>query len=576
MHNSVRPRQSVFYRVLLLTVLVMLVFYAIGLYLNNLGIRNVQQDLARSAGAEASYIAKEIERELQNLIVMEQEFLSDPLLLRMSIAYGVMSDYQRTDAIRTLSDQLARIKRFSTLVDQAKAHFPQMNRTLSSTTPIFLEMDEVVTDLLMHTMFVERQQVTEVDGQLVLTRCFPNRRSEDTLCVIALTLTPQALVSRLRNMRASPDNALILLREDGSVFAGMNGAEALLETAQASGAVAAAPRSFVSGGVEYMSIEQAIPLLGLRCVSFTPIEPALNPLREHRMWTWILTSLVALLLLAYLLYFQRSVFRPLDNIFIAIEQVQRGSDFQVDHQSNEFEAIGRQFRHMITRIERLAGQVYEEKIRAQRAEIVQLQMQIRPHFFYNTLFIIYRLAQRDGNEDIALLSNHLSRYYAYITRSPKDAVPLSDEILHVSDYLEIQRFRFGNRIRIEVEPVPEVLSRERIPPLVIQPLVENAFTHGLHDKASGGLLTLRYAWDDERFQVIVADNGDRMDEAAVSALREALEGGQLDEGSALMNLHRRLRLRYGEAYGLELSSLGNGLCASVSFQRGVARKERTP
>lgn len=78
---------------------------------------------------------------------------------------------------------------------------------------------------------------------------------------------------------------------------------------------------------------------------------------------------------------------------------------------------------MMENLESLKAQVYEERLRAQQAEIRQLQMQINPHFFYNTLFMVYRMAQQDGNEDIARLSLNLSRYYRYITTIPEHDFP---------------------------------------------------------------------------------------------------------------------------------------------------------
>lgn len=566
MRAKIHIRTSVYFRVLVLTTVVILVFYAIGLYLNSLGRNNVTRDLERSILSESSYMVEEMERELVNLVQMEQEYLSDALLLRLAITYDVMSDYRRTEAIRNLADSLARIKRFSSLTDTALSYLPQIDVCIFATSPILDSLDEALKERLLGFLLEGEGQVFEYEGRIILTNCFPYRGKAAPLCVVALTFTPDTLLARMSGMRNAPENQIALLRADGSVYAGMPDAFRLLSDLPISG-IQYQPAMFVSKGIHYMAMERPIEMLGLRCVYFTSIENALGPVIEHRIWIWVLTSLAALLLVIYLMYFRKAVFHPLNTIYGAMARMQKGNDFVIPEHSNEFETIYEQFGQMIARIERLAGEVYEEKIRAQQAEIMQLQMQIRPHFFYNTLFIIYRMAQREGNEDIALLSNHLSSYYAYITRSPKDEVPLEDEIRHVSDYLEIQRVRFGRRIDIAMDLLPPALSRERIPPLVIQPLVENAFEHGLHDKAQGGRVHLAYEYDHSSFRVIVSDNGDQMNDRAVEQLREALEQGTLREGSALYNLNRRLRLRYGEGFGLVLSSEHNGLRASVSFQR---------
>lgn len=572
MHKKVHIQTSVYYRVLVLTTVVIVVFYGIGLYLNSLGRKNVIRDLERSIYSESNYIVEEMEREVSNLIQMGQEYLSDSLHLRLVITHDVMSDYQRTEAVRSLFTQLGRIKRFSPLVDTAFSYLPPMDMYFTATRPVLDEMDAGLKESMLTFLFEESGQVFEYDDKLILPNCFPHRGKKDVLAVIGIVFSPETILSRMSGMRNAPDNRIVLLREDDSVYAEMAGASDLLRDLPKRD-IQTYPAMFVSGGVNYMAVEQEIALLNLRCVYFTSIESALDPVVEHRIWTWVLTSLAALLFVFYLMYFRKAVFQPLNTIYDAMARMQKGNDFMIQEHSNEFEAIYEQFGQMVNRIERLAGEVYEEKIRAQQAEIMQLQMQIRPHFFYNTLFIIYRMAQRGGNEDIAFLSKHLSSYYAYITRSPKDSVPLEDEIRHVSDYLQIQKVRFGNRIEIEMDPLPETLSRERIPPLVIQPLVENAFEHGLRDKAKGGRVHLYYEYDENTFRVIVSDNGDRMDENAVEELRQALAQGTLGDGSALMNLNRRLLLRYGEGFGLVLFSEKNGLRASVSFQRLHANKE---
>lgn len=222
---------------------------------------------------------------------------------------------------------------------------------------------------------------------------------------------------------------------------------------------------------------------------------------------------------------------------------------------------------MVDHIEHLAAQLYEEKYRAQKAELKQLQMQIDPHFLYNSLYMIYRIAQSDGNRSIANLSLNLSNYYRYITKMPEQIVPLRDEIRHVTNYLEIQRMRFEPRIRVEIEPLPEEIAGEMIPSLIIQPIVENAFQHGVRDLEKGGLVSLRYEVRPSSFSVIVADNSGKMDDEKVRDLWNRVTDPESPDSSALCNLYRRLTLSENAGNELRLKCVDGGLTAVLIFRK---------
>jgi len=194
-------------------------------------------------------------------------------------------------------------------------------------------------------------------------------------------------------------------------------------------------------------------------------------------------------------------------------------------------------------------------------------MQINPHFFYNTLFMVYRMAQADGNEEIARVCLNLSNYYRYITKVPEHDVPLKDEVAHIQQYLEIQTIRFSPRLQVEIDELPQEIAHEELPPLILQPIVENAFVHGMKNKVSGGHVEIRYAYDESCYSVTVCDNSGQMDEESVHMLASQLQQGSLEGGSALQNLSRRMELRYGKPYTPRLESHNNGLRVTVTFPR---------
>ena len=554
-----RLHRSVYIRLLVLTVLAMLIFYAMGVFLNYMGTVNAERSLKDMAHAKLQYAALETDRSLTNLIMYEQEIGADEQLLRFAMAGDLMSDYQRTVAIRDLSDELFRMRRMSPLVDDAKILLPDMGKMITAEQTIYDDMPPGDFALLDAARALPQAAcLTDAQGLHLMFR----RGMGAQNAVVCVGVRYDALLGRIREMLDADDACVILLSEDGATVASTK-ADMPICPAAADG-----PQFMKVGGEEYVYAEMPMTMANLRVQYCRPVDSVMYSFARHGGWLWVLTAVSLVLLVAYISYFRKAIYHPLNTIYQAMGQMEKPGEFEISEPSNEFDDIYTQFRYMINRLERLASEVYEERYRAKQAELMQLQTQINPHFFYNTLFLIYRMAKDEGCDDIAELSGHLSRFYRYITKSPGQTVALRDEIEHISNYLEIQRIRFQPRISIEAQPLPEAIAGEQIPSLIIQPLVENAFVHGVKDAAWKACVSVRYEYGDDWFKVIVADNGGNMTEERAEALRQKLENNDLHEGSALMNLKRRMELRYGGDYTLELKCVDEGLTASVVFPRG--------
>lgn len=548
-------KRSVFIRLLIITVAAVLLFYAIGLYINSMGVENVREHLQSAMDSSVQYIAGETEREIANLFVFQQELASDNHLLRYVIAHDILSDYRRVEYVSRISDQLLRITRFSSIVETAKVHLPKLGVTISADRPIY---DSLVPGAWEHVPTMDTPRVWDVfEWNDQISLMYTKYDRGQPLFIIEVGLSTHKLMQRLSIMRGNDQVATVLLRQDRTVLASDTQSDVL----------ALKDILTVGDSSEYLIAEAEIPSLGLtlRCINTT--RAALLPLLRHRAWVWVLTLLAGALLVTYLTYYRVVILRPLNTIFESVRKAEETGHFLIDQQNADFDDIYAQFNRMVARIEGLASQVYEEQYRAQRAELRQLQMQINPHFFYNTLFMVYRMAQKDGNDEIAQLSLNLSNYYRYITQMPEHDVALRHEVAHVQHYLNIQRMRFSPRVTIEMQALPQVLEEEKLPPLILQPIVENAFIHGMKDKTRDGYVGVSFDYDEDSYAITVRDNGDHIDEAAVEELRRRLANGEMEDGSALHNLNRRLILRYGEDYTLRLESRDSGLLVSIRLPR---------
>ena len=221
--------------------------------------------------------------------------------------------------------------------------------------------------------------------------------------------------------------------------------------------------------------------------------------------------------------------------------------------------------------ERLYGEEIT-KLRQKQAEYLALQNQINPHFLYNALEAIRTDALLADCEDIAETTEALATFFRYTISNVKEYVTFSDELDNTENYFTIQRCRFGDKISMELELENEQLLEARMPKLILQPLVENAVSHGLEGKLGPGTVRIAVENSDKTLFLRVRDNGVGMPEERVDQLnRQFAEdaGAPTDRqkgGIALRNVNSRIRLMFGENYGLHIfSAVGVGTECCVTL-----------
>jgi len=554
-------KRSVFLRMLLITLAAVLVFYLLGLTINQIGIRNVRNDMRSALQTHTEYVADQLNQEAERLKFLMFELLSDRQLLRFAISHEILTDWERLSFVRTLASQEYHFKRSSSLLDSVLIMFPALGKTITTEQTQYIDLDEEVWLALLPSAERGRVTITEWKGRIWLL--LPRYDGTQPMFLIAFSISPEALSSALERLASDQTRDMALVREEGTVLASCGSGEA-----------------YYRGGQEESDSLRAEtgPVFGsLTLTGYTLIDEASAPFVTYRAILWALSALALILLAAYLLFYRRQILRPINQLVRSMRSVEQDTRYRIDSAglSDYDDDLYVQFNHMIDHIEQLAGQLYEEKFRAQKAELKQLQMQIDPHFLYNTLYMIYRIAQSEGNQSIARLSLNLSDYYRYITKMPEQIVPLRDEIRHVTNYLEIQRIRFEPRIRVEISDLPAEIAGEMIPSLIIQPIVENAFQHGVRDLEENGLVCLGYEVEERLFRVIVSDNSGKMTEESVRELWKHVKDPDSPDSSALCNLYRRLRLYENIGNALELRCVNRGLTAVLTFVRRGDRFENT-
>lgn len=232
--------------------------------------------------------------------------------------------------------------------------------------------------------------------------------------------------------------------------------------------------------------------------------------------------------------------------------------------ADEVGRLGREYKEMRREIDELMQQKYESGIAIKDAELKALQAQINPHFLYNTLDLInWEAMERDAPE-IGELVQMLARYYKSVLRKGFDTVSLHHEIEHIVTYVKIQNFRFDGRIHLKVEISEELMSKKMLK-LTLQPIIENSVSHGISAEDEGEeTITVRAREEGGDLIIEVQDDGKGMTE---EQLENILKVDENNSHYAVFNIHDRIRLKYGEGYGLRYeSAVGQGTTVTIRIR----------
>ncbi|MFA6775194.1 MAG: sensor histidine kinase [Sphaerochaetaceae bacterium] len=198
-----------------------------------------------------------------------------------------------------------------------------------------------------------------------------------------------------------------------------------------------------------------------------------------------------------------------------------------------------------------------------QAQYLALQNQINPHFLYNTLEAIRSEALIGGLTNVAQMSETLARFFRYTISNTSGLVMLENELRNVEDYFSIQKFRFGDRVNLDIQiPADNPVLSYHLPKLILQPIVENAIIHGLEEKVKGGTITISARYTAKILSIFITDDGVGMDSDELVAINRRLndhsprkEGEGKKGGIAIQNVNDRLQLLFGPQYGLAYYSV---------------------
>lgn len=264
------------------------------------------------------------------------------------------------------------------------------------------------------------------------------------------------------------------------------------------------------------------------------------------------------------------VYKPIQHTMRVLNDVSMLTEWDKKEQVNEIERIQRSILSAKKEKDNLNEQIQERIISLHNAQICALQTQINPHFLYNTLEAIGNAAAllMKGDNKVTDMIYSLGLLMRISLSGENYLVPLKEELEHVELYVKLVDFRFRGRIRMHME-IPKELENEMIVKLTLQPLIENAIQHGLAHKRSQADIWIKGEKDGDKNYIHVIDNGKGVSDDKLTKLQNQLEEAVIGSGKhiGLRNVNQRLKLVFGEEYGLNIErAKEGGLCVTICYK----------
>ena len=309
-------------------------------------------------------------------------------------------------------------------------------------------------------------------------------------------------------------------------------------------------------GSERIVTVDTMSYTGWKLVSVIPTSNSYMGMKDIRYFVMMVISITLLAMLILNRFVARRVTRPLIKLNDSIREIEMGKanpDVYIGGPS-EVEHLGRTLRASYDQINELMRDMVASQEEKRKAELDALQSQINPHFLYNTLDSIVWMIEGEKYNDAVFMITQLASLFRVSLSSGKTIIPIGDEIRHASNYMNIQKVRFKDAFSVEFD-IDEKIKNYCTVKLIVQPILENAVYYGVKDMEDGEIVVRGFVGDDGDIYITVSDNGFGMSSSQTELLlTDDTRVRKKGSGVGLINVQRRIQLRFGEQYGLKIES----------------------
>lgn len=281
----------------------------------------------------------------------------------------------------------------------------------------------------------------------------------------------------------------------------------------------------------------------------------LREVNQFTSYAFMIFLPLAILLSFFTIFEGMHMVEAIKKIVSGMKEVSKGKkhvNILVDRQ-DELGFLADSFNDMSTELENLVENVQTEQLTRKEVEIKALQAQINPHFLYNTLETINWHAQLKGAPEISDMVTALSSIMEATIGKDNKLISFRDEMKYIENYISIMKYRYEGRLKFNTYIDKDILNM-KIPRLILQPIVENAIQHGIGRTTEIGEINISAERSNECVVIEVCDNGKGMTETDLETLLSKIDASSEGQSIGLKNVNKRLKLFYGEAYGVRIMS----------------------
>lgn len=311
-------------------------------------------------------------------------------------------------------------------------------------------------------------------------------------------------------------------------------------------------------GEERLVTTKTVGYTGWKLVAVTPISAVVARYSQIRVFVFIIFCFGLFILIFVSMLVSARIANPIKRLERSVKKLEKG-DLNVEIvTSGQYEIVhlGNTIRSMVAQMKKLMDDIVVEQEQKRKSELDALQTQINPHFLYNTLDSVIWMIENERYEGAITMVTSLARLFRISISKGKSIITVKDELEHARHYMTIQSIRYKNKFTFEITADPKTLNLATMK-LIIQPMVENSIYHGMEymlEDDDGKITVNAYLKEDELY-IDITDNGSGMSPETVKSLlshehRERTKGS----GIGMNNVHERIRLYFGEVYGVNVAS----------------------
>ncbi|MCP1308552.1 histidine kinase [Paenibacillus tyrfis] len=551
---------SIFKKVMAAFLAALLPLMAITWTINEKGSDNIRSEITESVLNTTRFYMDSLDKEADRISRYLPNYVMDTDLMELAATGNDMSPYERTRKILDIQRRLELMKNSSPFIEEAKAYVPLLKRSILSNDYETRLDPEEYTAMQQNAKLYEAPFIYWND-RLFITMPYPGNTARSPLYILGVELSAAKIKETLAQIgRTRGGQSVLLNLELGwSMETGMD--PALLQRMKSFALEKRELQSeeghetIVHDHKRYLVVYKYSNLWNSYSITCIPEEMVLGSLQMYRTLFWWACALAVCIVMFFTYFLLRFIYRPLMKLVHSFRRVQQNrlEPILIDRGADEFGYLYRAFNDTVRSLKTLIEENYEQQIRNQRSELKRLQSQINPHFLYNCFFVLCRLIKSESQKEKAYqFCLYIGQYFQFITRNDEDEIPLELEVEHSRTYVEMQRICYGERIQVLFEgDVPAI----DVPRLILQPIIENAYKHALGNMLQPGELWVHSERRNGDFLLYVEDNGQSITDEEIDLLQKKLRysSSRIEETTGIMNVHRRIQLRYGEAYGITVS-----------------------